>query len=64
MLVDAAAMATLTAQARSVQPRTVALRRALHRRPELGLTLPETRDAVVAALADLPLQVHLGRAVS
>jgi amidohydrolase len=64
VLVDAAAMATLTAQARSVQPRTVALRRALHRRPELGLTLPETRDAVVAALADLPLQVHLGRAVS
>ena len=64
MLADAAAMATLTAQARSVQPRTVALRRALHRRPELGLTLPHTRDAVVAALADLPLQVHLGRAVS
>jgi amidohydrolase len=64
VLVDAAAMATLTAQARSVQPRTVALRRTLHRRPELGLALPETRDAVLAALADLPLQVHLGRAVS
>jgi hippurate hydrolase len=64
MLADAAAMAALTAHARSVQPRTVALRRALHRHPELGLTLPKTRDAVVAALADLPLQVHLGRAVS
>ena len=50
MLANAAAMATLTAQARGVQPRTVALRRTLHRRPELGLTLPHTRDAVVAAL--------------
>jgi hippurate hydrolase len=64
VLADAAAMATLAAQARGLQPRTLALRRALHRRPELGLTLPRTRDAVVAALADLPLQVHLGRAVS
>jgi hippurate hydrolase len=54
----------LHAQARSVQPRTVTLRRALHRRPELGLDLPRTRDAVVAALADLPVQVHLGRSVS
>jgi amidohydrolase len=64
VLADAAAMATLAAQARGLQPRTLALRRALHRHPELGLTLPRTRDAVVAALADLPLRVHLGRAVS
>jgi amidohydrolase len=54
----------LHAHARSVQPRTVMLRRALHRHPELGLDLPRTRDAVVAALADLPVQVHLGRSVS
>jgi amidohydrolase len=54
----------LHAHARSVQPRTVTLRRTLHRRPELGLDLPRTRDAVVAALADLPVQVHLGRSVS
>ncbi len=59
-----ARLAGLGAQARSVQPRTVALRRELHRRPELGLTLPRTRDAVVAALADLPVRVHLGRSVS
>jgi amidohydrolase len=64
MLADAAALATLTAQARIVAPRTVALRRALHRHPELGLDLPRTRDAVLGALADLPLQVHLGRSVS
>jgi amidohydrolase len=61
---DAGALATLAAQARIVQPRTVALRRALHRHPELGLNLPRTRDAVVGALADLPLQVHLGRSIS
>ncbi len=61
---DAALLTGLHAQARSVQPRTVALRRALHRHPELGLDLPRTRDAVVAALADLPVRVHLGRSVS
>ncbi|MDT7707701.1 MAG: hypothetical protein QOG20_3308, partial [Pseudonocardiales bacterium] len=59
-----ARLAGLQAQARAVQPRTVALRRALHRCPELGLNLPQTRDAVVAALSDLPLQVHLGRSVT
>ncbi len=56
--------ATLLAQARSLQPHTVALRRQVHRRPELGLELPETREAVLDALADLPLQVHLGVRVS
>lgn len=61
---DQARLAALRAQARSLQPRTVALRRALHRHPETGLHLPRTRGAVVAALADLPLQVHLGRSVT
>ncbi len=56
--------ASLRASARAVQPRTVALRRAVHLRPELGLHLPHTRDAIVAALSDLPLQVHLGRSVT
>ena len=41
-------LAGLGEQARRLQPRTVALRRALHRHPELGLNLPRTRDAVVA----------------
>lgn len=59
-----ARLAGLRAQARAVQPRTVSLRRALHSRPEIGLELPHTRDSVVAALADLPLQVHLGRCLS
>ena len=39
-------LAGLGEQARLLQPRTVALRRALHRHPELGLTVPRTRDAV------------------
>jgi amidohydrolase len=64
MSLAAAPIDGLHAHARSVQPRTVALRRALHRRPELGLALPRTRDAVVASLADLPVQVYLGRSLS
>ncbi|MBW0105910.1 M20 family metallopeptidase [Pseudonocardia sp. KRD291] len=54
----------LLGRAQAVQPRTVALRRALHRRPELGLDLPATRDAVRDALADLPITVHLGGSCS
>ena len=57
-------LAGLGEQARKLQPRTVSLRRALHRHPELGLTVPRTRDAIVAELADLPLQVHHGRATT
>ncbi|MGH3755099.1 MAG: M20 metallopeptidase family protein [Pseudonocardiaceae bacterium] len=50
--------------ARTLQPRTVALRRALHRHPEQGLHLPETQSAVLAALADLPVQVRTGSSAS
>ncbi|MGI9064120.1 MAG: M20 metallopeptidase family protein [Pseudonocardiaceae bacterium] len=46
--------------ARALQPRTVALRRAIHRQPEQGLTLPRTQEAVLAALADLPVTLHRG----
>jgi hippurate hydrolase len=54
----------LLAESRALQPQTVALRRALHRHPELGLELPTTQAAVLAALEDLPLQVTTGRAAS
>jgi amidohydrolase len=64
MHADTAGLAALVGQARNLQPRTVALRRALHRRPEVGLRLPQTREAVLGALADLPLQLHLGRSLS
>ncbi len=56
--------AGLAEAARALQPRTVTLRRRLHRHPELGLQLPLTRSAVLAELADLPLTVHQGRSVT
>jgi hippurate hydrolase len=57
-------LAGLTEAARALQPRTVALRRRLHRHPELGLQLPLTRTAVLDELADLPVKVHTGRSSS
>lgn len=51
---------TLLTAARALQPRTIALRRAIHRRPEQGLQLPQTQAAVLAELADLPMQVQAG----
>ena len=56
--------AELMAAAARIQPDTVALRRRLHRRPEIGLTLPGTQRAVLEAIADLPLSVRTGEAVS
>ena len=41
--------------ARTISDEVVALRRAIHAEPELGLHTPRTRDKVRAALADLPL---------
>jgi amidohydrolase len=38
----------------------VALRRAVHAEPEVGLDLPRTRDKVVAALDGLPLELSFG----
>ncbi|MBT0668704.1 amidohydrolase [Novosphingobium profundi] len=50
---------TLLAQAdcsEAVTARIVALRRAIHAEPELGLHTPLTRDKIRAELADLPLE--------
>jgi len=49
---------TLRAAADAAQPATVALRRAIHAEPELGLECPRTRDKLKAALANLPLAVR------
>src|SRR5215468_10466272 len=46
--------------AKAVQPRTVALRRRVHRQPELGLRLPKTQGEVLAELAELPVRLHTG----
>ncbi|PPK65891.1 M20 family metallopeptidase [Actinokineospora auranticolor] len=50
--------------AHALQPKTVALRRQLHTHPELGLDLPRTQAAVVAALQGTGLRLHTGKNVS
>ena len=41
--------------------RTIALRRRLHREPEIGLHLPRTQEIVLEAFADLPVEITTGR---
>ncbi|MFP5320964.1 MAG: M20 family metallopeptidase [Acidimicrobiia bacterium] len=50
--------------ARSLQDRTVELRRDLHRHPELGNELPRTQGVVLDAIADLGLDVRTGTSVT
>ncbi len=50
----------LLEQARGHADAIVALRRAIHAEPELGLHTPKTRDKVRAALAHLPLEWREG----
>lgn len=54
----------LLAEAAEQLPDAVDLRRRIHRHPELGLELPRTQAAIVAALADLDLDVRTGSGVS
>ena len=53
-------MTTLLEEARSLQDRTVALRRSLHAHPELALELPWTQQRVADELADLPINLTPG----
>ncbi|GLZ32485.1 hippurate hydrolase [Lentzea sp. NBRC 105346] len=50
--------------ARALQPRTVALRRQIHKHPEQGLNLPNTQASVLHALEGLPVQVIPGKSTS
>jgi len=50
---------TLLTEAVALQSDAVALRRALHRDPEIGNDVPRTRAKVLAALAGLPLDITL-----
>ncbi|MFM6931628.1 MAG: M20 family metallopeptidase [Novosphingobium sp.] len=50
----------ILAQARAMEPEIVALRRAIHADPELGLHTPRTSDKVRAALSGLPLEWRQG----
>ncbi len=45
---------------RELEHDITALRHQLHRRPEIGLQLPETQRAVLAALDGLPLEISTG----
>jgi hippurate hydrolase len=54
----------LLAAARTELPDTVALRRDLHRHPELGNDLPRTQGVVLEALAPLGLDVRTGSSIS
>ena len=47
-------------QAEALADRTIDFRRALHRRPEIGLQLPGTQEAIVEELSDLGLDVRRG----
>ncbi|MEZ0446822.1 M20 metallopeptidase family protein [Cellulomonas sp. ICMP 17802] len=57
-------LAGLRADAAAQQPEIVALRRALHRTPELGLRLPATQQLVLDAIAPLGLEVSTGAGLS
>jgi amidohydrolase len=55
---------TLLDAAAGVAADVVAMRRRLHRHPELGLQLPLTQRAVLDALEGLPLRVRTGESLS
>jgi amidohydrolase len=50
--------------AQAIAGELVRLRRAIHREPEIGLTLPATQEKVLAALDGLPLEVSTGRSLN
>lgn len=54
-------ISSLLPAAQALLPELVAIRRRLHRRPELGLNLPETQIVVVEELEKLGLTAQLGR---
>jgi amidohydrolase len=51
-------------QAVAIQSDTVALRRSLHRRPEVGLQLPGTQQTILDAIGGLGLDVRTGSSVT
>jgi len=61
---SAARTSDLLAAARSILPELVPIRRAIHRRPELGLDLPETQAIIAGELRKLGLEPRFGKAVS
>ncbi|WP_158886678.1 M20 metallopeptidase family protein [Amycolatopsis anabasis] len=59
-----ARLAGLLDEAKALQAKTVELRREIHRHPEQGLDLPKTQAVLRRALADLPLEITLGKSTT
>lgn len=51
-------------EARKLLPDVILLRRQIHRRPEVGLTLPQTQATITASLSGLNLQITNGKQLS
>ena len=61
---DSTATAGLIDAARAIQPEVVAIRRRIHRHPEIGTDLPITQDLIVEELAKLGLEGRRGTALT
>lgn len=57
-------MRSLLHDATALANRTIAIRRTLHRKPEVGLNLPATKAALIAEIADLNLKLRLSETTS
>ena len=63
-MTDDLKLAVLLDEAAAIQSDTVALRRTLHRRPEVGLQLPRTQQTILDAIGQLGLDVRTGASVT
>ena len=61
---DSTATAGLIDAARAIQPEVVAIRRRIHRHPEIGTDLPITQDLIVEELGKLGLEGRRGTALT
>jgi amidohydrolase len=57
-------MTIFAAAAEALRPELIALRRRVHREPEIGLHLPKTQAAILESLAGRPLEITTGKALS
>jgi hippurate hydrolase len=69
MTTDSAPRSTLSTDdlldaARAIQPAVVAIRRRIHRHPEIGVQLPETQEVIVDELGRIGIDGRKGKALS